>query len=216
MNGKKGLLLAIIALMVGAIAGVGFYYWHQGNYYVSTEDAKVAGDIFKVNPQITGKLIEFSVGEGDRVVKDQIIGRQEMLSQPSGAVETSVLRSPIDGIIIKKQANVGEIVSPGQTLAMVVNPEEIYITANIEENKLQRIHPGQPVDITIDQFGSRKFSGQVDSIGQAANSAFSLLPTSTSGNFTKVIQKVSVKIVLDNIEEQLLPATNAAVRIHLR
>ena len=216
MNGTKRLLVVIVALMVGAIAGVGFYYWHQGNYYVSTEDAKVTGDIFKVNPQMTGKLIEFLAEEGDRVAKDQIIGRQEMLNQPAGVVEASVLRSPIDGIIIKKQANVGEIVSPGQTLAMVVNPSEIYITANIEEKKLLRILPGQQVDVTIDQFGSQKFTGRVDSIGQAANSAFSLLPTSTSGNFTKVIQKVPVKIVLDSFEEQLLPSTNAAVRIHLR
>ena len=216
MNGTKRLLLVIVALMVGAVAGVGFYYWHQGKYYVSTEDARVTGDIFKVNPQMTGKLIEFLVGEGDHVVKDQIIGRQEMINQPSVAVETSVLRSPIDGIIIKKQANIGEIVSPGQTLAMVVNPAEIYITANIEEKKVLRIQPGQPVEVTIDQFGARKFTGQVDSIGQAANSAFSLLPTATSGNFTKVIQKVPVKIVLDNFEEQLLPATNAAVKIHLR
>lgn len=216
MNGKKRIVTIVLAIMVAVLAGTGYYYWYESAHYVSTEDAKVTGDLYRVGPQISGKLVEFRVAEGDQVVKGQILGRQELLNQPDSAIDMSVLRAPIDGVVIKKQANIGEIVSPGQTLAIVVNPKELYINANIEETKLHRIQLGQKVDVTIDQFSDEAFIGQVSTIGQAANSAFSLLPASTSGNFTKVIQKVPVKILLTDGEEKILPGTNAIVKIHVK
>lgn len=216
MNGKKNVVKIVLAIMVAVLGATGYYYWYEGAHYVSTEDAKVAGDLYRVGPQISGKLVEFRVNEGDQVVKGQIVGRQEMLNQPDSAIDTSVLRAPIGGVVIKKQANIGEVVAPGQTLAMVVDPKQLYISANIEETKLYRVQLGQKVDVTIDQFGDQIFTGQVSSIGQAANSAFSLLPSSTSGNFTKVIQKIPVKILVTDLKENLLPGTNAVVKIHLK
>lgn len=213
---RKVLLIGVLLIMLAAIGGIGLYYWYNSAYFVSTEDARVTGDLVKISPKLSGKLLEFTIEEEDTVLKDQIVGRQEMADLNDSNIEQYVIRAPISGIVIKKQANVGEIESSGQALAMVIDPEKLYIIANIEETKLARIKPGQPVDITVDQFAGRKFSGKVKQVGQAASSTFSLLPTSTSGTFTKVVQRIPVKIELNKHDASLLPGTNAEVKIHVK
>jgi multidrug resistance efflux pump len=219
MNGnRKKLLIGIVAMMLAVIAGIVLYYWFNSVYFVKTEDAKVAGDIVKVSPQMSGKLLELNADEGDTVVKDQIIGRQEMGSLADINLEQSVLRAPIDGFIIKKQASSGEMLTAGQTVIMMIDPEKLYITANIEETDLAKLKIGQKVDITVDEFKGEKLYGKVQSIGKASNSTFSLLSGSSSSTFTKVVQKVPVKIIFDKNERNsgLLLGTNAAVKIHIK
>jgi multidrug resistance efflux pump len=217
MNEKrKVLLFTILALMAVSLACVGGYYWYNNRYYVSTEDATVTGDLVKVSPQTSGRLLEFNMEEGDTVIKDQIIGRLEVINLSDAGIEQSVIRAPIDGIIIKKQCTVGEIESAGQTLAMMIDPKKLYVSANIEETKVGRVQPNQVVDITIDQFKGEKLSGKVKFVGEAANSTFSLLPSSTSGTFTKVVQRVPVKIGFDQHASKFLPGTNAVVKIHIK
>lgn len=219
MNGKrKVLLITIVALMAAAVLGIGAYYWYNGNYFVKTEDAKVAGDIIKVSPQISGKLLELDIDEGDTLTKDQIIGRQEMGSLPDINLEQSIIRAPIDGFVIKKQVSVGEVVTAGQTVIMMIDPEKLYVTANIEETDITKLKIGQKVDITFDEMKGQKIKGKIQSIGKAANSAFSLLSGSSSGTFTKVVQKVPVKIAINNKMKNsgLLLGTNAVVKIHIK
>ncbi|HZK84715.1 MAG TPA: HlyD family efflux transporter periplasmic adaptor subunit [Desulfosporosinus sp.] len=216
MNKRKLLISIIITLMLVAFAGIGAYYWYDNANYVSTEDAKVMGDIVSVGPQISGRILEINVEEGDAVVKDQILGRQGMSSSQETNIDQSVFRAPINGIVLKKQGTVGEFISPGQIIAMLVDPNKLYITANIEETKLGKIKKGQKVDITIDQFSEKAFTGRVKYVGQASNSTFALLPSSTSGNFTKVIQKIPIKIEFDKSDNTLLPGTNAVVNIHIK
>lgn len=213
---RKGLIIVVLVLMALTIAGVGIYYWYQNTYYVITEDAKVTGDIVRVTPQISGKLIELNLEEGQQVKKGQILGRQEMINLPDSSLEISTIRSPITGIVLKKQGNVGEVVTPGQPLAMLVDPDALYISANIEETKLERIKPGEFVDVTIDEFRDRRFSGEVESVGQATAATFSLLPASPGGNFTKVVQKVPVKIKVVNTDVKLRPGTSAVAKIHVK
>ncbi|MBB6214170.1 multidrug resistance efflux pump [Anaerosolibacter carboniphilus] len=217
MNGKrKVLLFSILGIIVISLAGIGVYYWFNNTYYVSTEDARVTGDLVKVSPQISGKLLEFDVEEGDRVIEDQILGRQEMVNLADTSIDLSLLRAPSNGIVTKKQGNIGEMASPGQTLAVIIDPDQLYISANIEETKLNKVKPGQIVDISIDQYPGIKFSGKVDFIGLAANSTFSLLPSSTGGTFTKTVQRIPVSIEIDKNKYQLLPGTNAIVKIHIK
>lgn len=217
MNEKrKKLIYIILTVMLVTFVGIGAYYWYKNSYYVSTEDAKVMGDLVSVSPQISGKLMEVDVEEGDTVIKGQILGRQGVSNPQETNLDQSVFRAPISGVVIKKQGTVGEVVTPGQTIAMIIDPNKLYITANIEETKLGYIKQGQKVDITIDQFANKTFSGRVKYVGQASNSTFALLPTSTSGTFTKVIQKIPVKIEFDKSDSTLLPGTNAIVNIHIK
>lgn len=216
MDKKRNILIVIGIVMFAAIGGIVFYYWYNNTYFVTTEDARVTGDLIKVSPQINGKLLEFNVEEGDRVSQDQILGRQEMTNLPDINVDQSIIRAPINGIVIKKIGNVGEIEAAGQSIGMIVDPQKLYITANIEENKLEKVKQGQNVDITIDQFEGKTLTGKVKYVGKASNSTFSLLPTSTSGTFTKVVQRIPVKIEFDKVNSELLPGTNAIVKIHVK
>ncbi|MBV7273218.1 HlyD family secretion protein [Clostridium thailandense] len=213
---RKGLIIGILVAIVIALGSIGFYYWYENTYYVSTDDARVSADLVNVTPQISGKLLELNADEGDTVSKNQILARQEMNNQPDASIDQSLIRSPINGIIVKKQGTIGEIWSAGQTMFTLVDPNKLYITADIEETKLGRVRVGQSVDITIDQFDSQKFTGKVKSVGEAANSALSLLPSSTSGTFTKVVQRVPVKIQLNKFNNKILPGTNAVIKIHVK
>lgn len=217
MKGKRKLLIiGILVAIVIALGGILFYYWYENTYFVSTEDARVSADFISVTPQISGKLLELNVDEGDTVTKNQILARQEMNNLPDTSVEQSLVRSPIDGIVVKKQGNIGELLSTGQTLITLVEPDKFYISANIEENKIKQIQVGQVVDITIDEYGSQKFTGKVKSIGEISNSALSILSSQTSGTFTKVVQRVPIKIELDDFGNKILPGTNAVIKIHIK
>jgi multidrug resistance efflux pump len=217
MNEKrKKFLMVVFIVMITALLGVVFYYWYNNTCYVSTEDARVTGDLVKVSPKVSGILIEFNIEEGDTVVKEQILGRVEPGSTSDKDINQSLIRAPIDGVVVKKIGNVGEYESAGQSLAIIIDPAQLYITANIEETRLGKVKPGQAVDINIDQFSEVEFTGHVKYTGQATNSAFSLLPNSTSGTFTKVVQRVPVRIEIDKNNNMLLPGTNAFVKIHVR
>ncbi|BAF60966.1 hypothetical protein PTH_2785 [Pelotomaculum thermopropionicum SI] len=223
MMKNKALIYTVLALMVLTLAGVTFYYWYQSVHYVKTEDARVDGTIVKVSPQVSGRISEMSVAEGDAVKEGQIIARQvDFTSTPSvnaGAnPELFVVRSPISGTVIKKIGNVGEVGVPGQPIVMVADLNSLYITANIEETDLYKVKVGQKVDFTIDSVPGVKFEGKVVSIGEATTSTFSLLPAqNTSGNFTKVVQRIPVKIGIKSYQgRRLLPGMNAVVRIYVK
>ena len=217
MNEKRKLLIiGILITIVVALSGIVFYYWYENTYYVSTDDARVSADIVSVTPQISGKLLELNVAEGDTVTKNEILARQDMNGLPDTSVEQSLMRSPINGIVVKKQGIVRELSSVGQSTINLRDPSKLYITADIEETKLGKIKVGQPVEITIDQYDSKKFTGKVKSIGEVSNSALSILPASTSGTFTKVVQRIGVKIELDDFDSKIIPGTNAVVKIHVK
>ena len=87
------------------------------------------------------------------------------------------------------------MIQAGQRLGNVVPLDEVYIDANYKETQLKRIRPGQPVTIKVDAYGFRKFKGVVDSISAGAGSVFTLLPPdNATGNFTKIVQRIPVRI----------------------
>jgi membrane fusion protein (multidrug efflux system) len=107
----------------------------------------------------------------------------------------TVVRAPVDGIFANRIVNVGDFVQPGQRLASVVPLDAVYIDANYKETQLGRLKPGQPVEITVDAVSGRTIRGVVDSVAPASGSVFTLLPPdNATGNFTKVVQRVPVRI----------------------
>lgn len=219
MNKKKGLILAVLAAMVLSLAGVSAYYWYKNAHYVDTEDARVDGTIVKVSPQITGRIAEIYVDEGDAVREGQILARlSDYTLSPGSNLDLAVVKSPINGTVIKKIGNAGEMGVPGQAILMVADLNRVYITANVEETDLHKVKVGQKVTFTVDAVPGTVFSGRVSSVGEASISTFSILPAqNTSGNFTKVVQRVPVKISIDSYQgKKLLPGTNAVVRIYVK
>jgi len=114
--------------------------------------------------------------------------------------------SPIDGVIAKKVGNLGEVVKPGQPIAIVVDLANLWVEANLEETKIEQVRWGQAVDLAVDAYPGKKFKGKVVNIGAAASSEFALIPENRSaGNFTKVTQRIPVKIEVIDPVRQLRP-----------
>ena len=113
------------------------------------------------------------------------------------------ITAPEDGTIAKKSVEPGMVVPPGQALFGFVSSKERWIEANFKETQLARIKPGQKVDVDVDAISGKSFQGEVDSVSSATGSTFTLLPPDNStGNFTKVVQRVPVKIKLLNLSSE--------------
>ncbi|MGI9861187.1 efflux RND transporter periplasmic adaptor subunit [Moorella naiadis] len=230
---KRRLVITLVLLLaVAGVAGIAYYYHYQGVNFASTDDARVAADTVTVSPEIPGKLLSWQVQEGDNVKAGQVLGRQDLAaSLTSSAVNPQALgaaagvmaqkaeiKAPIDGQVIQSKALVGEMAAPGMPLAIIADTGHLYISANIKETVIEKVRAGQVVDVSIDAFPGRNFSGRVANIGRATTSVFSLLPAqNTGGNYTKVTQVIPVKIQLLNAgDAKLMPGMNATVRIHIK
>lgn len=215
---RKLVLYVILLLLVVGGGGIGYYYWYQSTHYVTTEDARITGDIYRVMPKMTGKLTGLAVKEGDAVVADQIVGQQDTTNIATNLLENSVLRAPITGTVIKTQAKEGEVVSTGTSVALVIDESKLYISANLEETEIERLKLGQKVDFTVDAYPGKVLSGHLMDIGKATNSTFSLLPsTNTTGNFTKVTQRIPIKIAIDDTAGLHLAAgLNVKIKVHVK
>ena len=124
---------------------------------------------------------------------DQAAERQAELN-----LSYTTLVSPVDGVVGARTLRVGQYVQAGTQLMAVVPVADAYIVANYKETQLADVRPGQKVEIEVDSFPERPLSGRVDSIAPASGQEFALLPPdNATGNFTKVVQRIPVKIVLD-------------------
>lgn len=109
----------------------------------------------------------------------------------------TVLRAPYDGVVGNRSVQVGDLVSPGQRLMALVPTRELYIDANFKETQIRHLVPGSKVTVYVDAFDDDPITGTVASIAPASGSVFSLLPPeNATGNFTKIIQRVPVRIAL--------------------
>jgi membrane fusion protein (multidrug efflux system) len=135
-------------------------------------------------------------------------------------VEYATIRAPTDGYIGRKNVEVGNRLSSGQTLMVVVEPD-LWVVGNFKETQLARMRVGQPVRVTIDSIPDKVFTGRVDSFSPATGNEFALLPADNStGNFTKIVQRVPVKIVFDRdstrgFEKRIRAGESAVVKVAL-
>ena len=127
--------------------------------------------------------------------------------------------APIDGIVGNRTLRVGQYVQAGTQLMSVVPVSGAYVVANFKETQLTHVRNGQPVEIRIDSFHSTKLKGHVDSLSPASGLEFALLPPdNATGNFTKIVQRVPVKIVLDdrNLTGLLRPGMSAEPTVNTK
>lgn len=214
---RKLVLTILLAAMVISGGGVGYYYWYQGAHYIKTEDAHIQADQYKVMPQISGEITRIDVQEGDTLQKNEAIAQQDTSNMDPSMIDKSIVRAPISGDVIKVFSKEHETAAPGQTVALMANMDEVYVSANIEETEITKVKEGQVVEISIDTLDGKVIAGKVRKIGEAANSVFSLIPaTNTSGNFNKVKQRIPIEIAINKPEDlKLIPGTNVEIKIHI-
>jgi membrane fusion protein (multidrug efflux system) len=127
------------------------------------------------------------------LARDQAIRRQAELN-----VSYTTITAPVAGVVGNRTLRVGQYVQAGTQLMSVVPNAQAYIVANFKETQLTDVRRGQPADIVVDTFPGRVYHGRVDSLAPASGQTFALLPPdNATGNFTKVVQRIPVKIVLD-------------------
>lgn len=120
-------------------------------------------------------------------------------------LEETLLRSPIDGYVVKRYVSIGEVVRPGQYIYAVYDPRDLYILVLLEETKLKGVKVGNRVLIEIDAFPDVEFEGVVKEIGRAVASKFALIPRDiTAGEFTKVVQRVPIKVEITKGPKDIL------------
>ena len=169
----------------------------------SLEQAQATYDQSVAGVQSAEAAIESAAANVDVLKAQQEEARRTLqqyrtsLAKAERDLSFTVIRAPFDGVIGNRAMQVGDYVQPTQRLASLVPLDAIYIDANFKETQLARVHPGQPVNIAIDAFPGRKLEGKVVSLAPASGSVFSLLPPdNATGNFTKIVQRLPVRILV--------------------
>jgi membrane fusion protein (multidrug efflux system) len=131
----------------------------------------------------------------------------------------TAVTAPVDGTVGARSLRVGQFVQAGTQLMAVVPLDAVYVVANFKETQLTHVRSGQPVELTIDGFHGTRLRGHVDSLSPASGLEFALLPPdNATGNFTKIVQRVPVKIVLDdhNLAGLLRPGMSAEPTVNTK
>ncbi|HZR97454.1 MAG TPA: efflux RND transporter periplasmic adaptor subunit [Chloroflexota bacterium] len=225
---RKRLALVLIAvLLVGGALGA-LQLWHEATYFVTTENAAIAGALVQVSSPDAGRIFRLQSEVGSLVRKDDALVTLDVpitTAMPLGGTRSTFLDahdrmvdvvSPVDGVVVSRKVNVGDNVNTNQTLFTVVDTRRLWVVANVEETRVAHVRPGQYVEVYVDAL-DRTLEGIVEAIIPATTSTFALLPQqNTAGSFTKIVQLVPVRIGLRNADDaRLIVGASARVRIHL-
>lgn len=177
--------------------------------------------------QAKGRLLEAqSAPEQVQVRKSDLQSASSQKDQQNAAVQQAELNlsytkiyAPESGYITKKSVEPGNFVQPGQVLMALVS-DRLWVTANFKETQLDRMRPGQAVTVSVDAYPQLKLRGHVDSIQSGSGARFSLLPPeNATGNYVKVVQRVPVKIIIDDLpspEYRLGPGLSVIPEVEVR
>jgi membrane fusion protein (multidrug efflux system) len=132
----------------------------------------------------------------------------------------ATIRAAIDGTVGARTLRVGQFVQAGTQLMEIVPLQDTYVVANFKETQLTRMYPGQAVRLSVDTFPGAKLTGHVDSLAPASGLEFALLPPdNATGNFTKIVQRIPIKVVLDDPRQlagRLRPGMSVDVAVDTR
>jgi membrane fusion protein (multidrug efflux system) len=175
--------------------------------------------------QAEGSLGEARVGHDRLGVIDaqiealthQVAVLAAQMRQQQVDVEDRTIKSPIPAVIDRTFTLPGEYVAAGQRILLLHNPDEVWVEANIKETQVGKLKIGQTVRVSVDAYPSETFVGRVARVGSATTARFALLPTpNPSGNFTKITQRVPVKIDIVQMPKPLTPGMMVEVEIDIR
>lgn len=129
----------------------------------------------------------------------EVLAARARLEQARVNLERTVIRAPVDGVVSRRQVQVGQRVQPGQSLMAVVPIQAAYVDANFKEVQLARVRPGQSVTLTSDRYGGKvEYKGKVVGLSGGTGAAFAVVPAqNATGNWIKVVQRLPVRIALD-------------------
>jgi membrane fusion protein (multidrug efflux system) len=186
--------------------------------HANADAARATTDSAKATVTSSGAQIEAATR--------QVAAAQASVAQHQATLEAAklqlsyvVLKAPVGGIVSKKNVEVGQFVQAGQPLLAIVQGTDTWVSANFKETQLAKMRPGQTADIEVDAYPGKVFHGRVESLAAATGARFSLLPPdNATGNFTKVVQRIPVKIVFTDPADPHHPlrvGMNVSVTVNL-
>lgn len=211
MNGRAILINVIVIVVIIAAAGGGIYYYTQTANYIKTDNAQVSGTQVSIASPVSGQLATWKGGVGREFKQGDTIGTVKV------GDTTEAIKAPADGTIVQDSAVTNMFVAAGSSLAKTYDLNNLWITANVEETKINDLEVGQTVDVYIDAFPDDTITGRVEQIGLATAGSFSLLPSSnTDASYTKVTQVIPVTITIEGYGSLgIVPGMNASIRVHI-
>jgi membrane fusion protein (multidrug efflux system) len=172
--------------------------------------------------QAKAATLQTKVNQGQFSASEAAITQAEVsLKEAQLQLSYTKVTAPTTGIIGRKSVEVGQRVQPG-TLTMAIVDPNVWVTANFKETQLERMHPGEPVEVKLDSFPHHAFTGKLESVSPASGAQFTLLPPdNATGNFTKIVQRIPVKILLDaqslkGYKSRVSPGMSAEVSVAVR
>jgi membrane fusion protein (multidrug efflux system) len=147
------------------------------------------------------------------VKKESVEDARQALKAAETSLRFTQIRAPFPGVVVKCYRHLGDFASPGVAILSMYNPELTYVTANLEETRLRGVSPGNPVELRIDAF-AEPFQGRVVWIDKSTGAQFSLMPRNVvSGEFTKVVQRVPVRIAIEKDDRWPLLRAGLSVEV---
>ncbi len=226
---SRAVVIPILVVILLAIVGFAYRYFYDSTHFVYTDNAQVSGSLISVGALNAGEVSAVNTDVGQHVTNGQVIATVSVpmaMSATSGGTaklgfsntqsQQVDVTSPLSGVVVARLADPGSTVAPGQAIIDVVDPTALYVTANVNETDIDRVKVGEPVDVTVDSLGVT-LPGRVEAITPASAGSFSLIPSqNTSGNYTKVVQVVPVKISVDYGNLPLIVGSSVEVNIHVQ
>ena len=185
---------------------------------VRTQEQKVEeSQALKTQAVDVGRLGNMAQAEGVKDLRAKVKEAETQLALARLRLEKTVILSPVTGSVSQAIADSGEHVRAGQPIAIVNDPQDVWVSANIEETRIRQVQLGQPVDIAVDAYPDQSFQGEVHQIGAATRSEFAIIPAgSASAHFIKVTQRIPVRIAVENPDNLLKPGMMVEVGIKVR
>ena len=226
----------IVLMVIGAIAviiGASLYTYGRvdnSRTFVSSSTAQVVARQVQVGSINAGRITIMYLDVGDPVLEGQVIATVAIASVISRSNITDTAKigfrdvqdqrvdvlAPRSGVISARWVEEGDTVLAGQRIVTVMDPRKIWVVANIDQGKIDKIHPGQPVEVDVDYL-DRKLAGRVEMVSPVTGGTSSLLPErSSSSSARKVGTVVPIRISLDDRHLSLKPGSSASVKIRVR
>ncbi len=185
------------------------------------DEHKAVAGLTRARAVLTAARDQLAVLEAEKRQDEARLEQAEAeLKLARNDLDDTVIRAPVDGVVGNKGVQIGQFVRPGTLLLAIVPLPRVYVVANFKETQLALMRPGQPVSLTFDALPGRTLRGFIESFAPASGALFSLLPPeNATGNFTKIVQRVPVRIALapdETLRAQLRPGLSAVVEVDTR
>lgn len=191
---KKKFIWLVILLIIAFVVAI--VWWWNYRKYVSTIDANLDGGRINVSARVMAPLSAVFKHEGDSVKRGELLAMLD-----STATENCRIVSPVDGLIAKQWVVPGDLLQPGENIFTLNEGKELWVAVYLQETKFNEIRMGQSALFTLDAYPGLTFYGKIFYIGANAASEFSLIPPdNASGNYTKVAQRIPLRISIDRVE----------------